>query len=323
MMQSDSLPIREALRRAFCTALFLAAGTLAAPAADPVFPPGSRIGLTPPSGFVVSNVFRGFEDRDNKALILIFELPAAAFAEIGKSTSIEAVRKQGLSIEKREDLDLPGGKAVLFSGTEEAGGIKARKWLMFVGGAGFTAAVNVQVPETAKDVYPDAAIRTALESIATRANPIQEQLGLLPFHVSDLSGFEVTEVTETRTLVLAEPGKQGAEIVTAPHMLLGALMVPSVAAEERANFAREALSGLVAFKEMRVTYAEPLRLGGQQGFEIRADAKHTQSGTDVSIVQWVRFGTGGVLRIIGITPKDQWAAAFPRFRTVRDSIVTR
>ncbi len=38
------------------------------------------------------------------------------------------------------------------------------------------------------------------------------------------------------------------------------------------------------------------------------------------MVQWVRFGSGGFLRIIGVAPKEQWDTLFPRFRAVRDAI---
>ena len=41
------------------------------------------------------------------------------------------------------------------------------------------------------------------------------------------------------------------------------------------------------------------------------------SGT---VVQWLRFGGPQMLRIVGSAPRDQWPAAFPRFRAVRDGI---
>jgi hypothetical protein len=39
------------------------------------------------------------------------------------------------------------------------------------------------------------------------------------------------------------------------------------------------------------------------------------------VVQWIRFSNGGAsLRIIASAPRDQWSAAFTRFRAVRDGI---
>lgn len=303
-------------------ALGLAAQGLAR-AADATFPPGSRIGLVPPPGFAVGKIFRGFEDRDNKALIVFFELPAEAFAELEKSSTVEAAKKQGLAIDKREEIAIATGKAVLFSGSETADGMKVRKWLLFAPAADFTVAINVQVPEAAKDKYPESAVRTALTSLATRTVPDAERLEMLPFRVDDLANFKVAEVAENRTLVIADdPADRGAA-VNGSYMIVSAAQAPAIPPEERDTFSRQALGGLTAYKEMRVTFAEPIRLGGQQGYEVRVDAKHAKTGTDVTIVQWMRFGTGAVLRIIGVAPKSKWAEDFPRFRAVRDSIAPR
>jgi hypothetical protein len=302
-------------------ALVAAAG-ISARAAEPVFPPASRIGLVPPEGFVVSKTFKGFEDRDRKAMIVLFELPGAAFGEL-ETSSVDSAKKQGLPIDTREDLSLATGKALLFSGSEDVGGVKARKWLMFASAGDFTAGITVQIPDAAKDIYPESAVRAALTSLAVRSVSNEELLGLLPFRIDDLQNFKIAEVAENRTVVIADNPQDGGDKITAPFMIISVAQAPSIPPDERDNFSRQALSGLTAYKDMRVTFAEPIRLGGQQGFEVRVDAKHAKSDADVTIVQWMRFGTGAVLRMIGIAPKDQWAGAFPRFRAVRDSVSAR
>ena len=94
-------------------------------------------------------------------------------------------------------------------------------------------------------------------------------------------------------------------------------------ARDRDQFARDAMSGLPAFKEMRIIGSEPMRIGGQPGHEVRAQAKDVQTGADIEIVQWLRFGTGAYLRILGFAPKDKWADTFTRFRAVRDGLEPR
>jgi hypothetical protein len=79
----------------------------------------------------------------------------------------------------------------------------------------------------------------------------------------------------------------------------------------------EALPGL---KTGRITASEPLRIGGQQGYETRMDAVMTKGDLDVTLVQWLRFGGGAYVRIVGMGPKDKWADVFPRLRAVRDGI---
>ena len=48
-----------------------------------------------------------------------------------------------------------------------------------------------------------------------------------------------------------------------------------------------------------------------------------QTGADIEVVQWLRFGTGAYLRIFGFAPKDKWADTFTRFRAVRDGLEPR
>jgi len=43
----------------------------------------------------------------------------------------------------------------------------------------------------------------------------------------------------------------------------------------------------------------------------------------VSVVQWLRFGSGGYLRVIGVSPSEKWDQFFDRFRAVRDGIDMR
>jgi hypothetical protein len=38
------------------------------------------------------------------------------------------------------------------------------------------------------------------------------------------------------------------------------------------------------------------------------------------VVQWLRFGGGGYLQMIGVARADTWTATLARLRTVRDSV---
>jgi len=66
--------------------------------------------------------------------------------------------------------------------------------------------------------------------------------------------------------------------------------------------------------------SEPLRIGGQLGYQTMAEAKDARSGIDVMVVQWLRFGSGGFLQMIGVARADNWTGFLARIRTVRDSI---
>jgi hypothetical protein len=86
------------------------------------------------------------------------------------------------------------------------------------------------------------------------------------------------------------------------------------------NFARTTFNQIGGISDVRVQDAEPLRLSGQSGYETLAKAKDAAGKTDLMVVQWLRFGTGGYMQMIGTARADIWTDVFMRMRTVRDSI---
>ena len=83
-----------------------AALLLPAAAADAVFPAGSRLGLVPPAGLKAATSFPGFEDQENGVFIRLVALPAETFSEIEKTMTNDALKKQGMTVEKRESMPL-------------------------------------------------------------------------------------------------------------------------------------------------------------------------------------------------------------------------
>src|SRR5262249_25152034 len=187
------------------TVLALSLGSLPAIAADAAYPPGSRIGLAPPAGMVTSKNFFGYEAPSNNAAIILLALPAQAYADLDKSVTADALKRQGVTLETREDVPLSIGKAFLVTGHQEVENNKIRKWILVAGSSALTALVTVQIPDAAKALYPDAAIRAALTTLAIRDTvPVDEQLGLLPFKVNELAGFRVGGVVPGRALMLSD-----------------------------------------------------------------------------------------------------------------------
>jgi hypothetical protein len=293
-------------------------------AEDAQFPLGSRLGLKPPPGLTLSTTFPGFEDRTNNVFIRLIALPDKAFAEIEKTMTNDALKKQGITVEKRESLLLKNGKSLLIIARQEAEGIRFRKWLLVAPLPEVTALVSFEIPQAAKDIYSDAAIRAALTSLTARTSvPVEEQLSLVPFRLGDLAGLRVVAVIPGRAIQLTDGPKNAVDTIDQPHMVIGAVPGGPQQAADRDNFARFALAGLPPLKDMRIISSEAMRIGGQQGHEIRAEGKDAKSGIDVEIVQWLRFGTGAYLRLLGFAPKENWTQTYARFRAVRDGLEPR
>jgi hypothetical protein len=292
--------------------------------AEAVFPLASRIGLVPPAGLKASHTFSGFEDRQNSVFIRLISLPGKAFAEIEKNMTNDALRKQGVSLDQREAFALAAGKAILLTARQRTNSGPIRKWLLIASLGDITALVSFEVPNKSVAHYPEKAIRRALASVTVRASvPVDEKLALLPFKMTEMAGLRLVRVVPGVAIQLTEGPKDTLEALEQAHLVISIAPGGPRRTSDRDTFARAALSGLPPLKAVHIVSAEPMRIEGQPGYEIRAEAKAPKDGTDIQIVQWLRFGAGAYIRILGIAPKQNWTETFMRFRSVRDGLAPR
>jgi hypothetical protein len=312
----------------FAAAFTLMVLALPVRADDATYPLGSRVGLVPPSGMIASETFVGFADPNKDAAILITTLPAAAYSQIERTLDADVLKRQGLTLEKREPVKLGVGKGFILSGRQVADKTHYRKWLLVAAAADFTVLVTVQVPEQ-DNAYPDRVVRAALATLSVRPKvPEAEELGLLPFAVGDLAGFHIDGVLRGRALMLSDSpsestaGPSDAAPTAGPATRLLIAAVPGGPSEpaDHENFARLSFNEIGGIRNVHVTMSEPLRIGGQSGYQTMADAVDVHSGSDVMVVQWLRFGSGGFLQMIGVARADHWPSVLARLRTVRDSV---
>jgi hypothetical protein len=313
---------------AFFLLLTVSLGPVPASAADPVFPVGSRMGFVPPPGFVASQRFPGFENPQARSSIVMATLPPQAYADLEASMATEALKKQGITEDKRETLTLANGKAVLVTGNEQENGQKFRKWILLAQLPEGVALVAVLVPESALKAYPDEVIRASLSSLAVRATvPLDEQIALVPFRLNDLSGLRPVRVLGNTGVVLTDGTKDAPTPNDQPMFAVMIGQGGPEQASDRANFARNLFAGLADVKDVHIINGsgDMLRLGSGtlMTHELQAEAKEAFSDTPMKLVQWVRFGSGTFIRMLGIARADQWSAAYPHFRAVRDGIAPR
>jgi hypothetical protein len=303
----------------------LAVGLLAAvmsPAfgADPVYPPGIRVGMTPLVGLAPAKTFTGFETEDHSVKVLMTELPAAAFAEVET-----AFQSNQTGAAKPESLETAAGKAYYTVESAKNGATNVRRYSMILSGGSFTGYVAAQIPENVSKIYTDDAMRQMFASAAIRKEvPIEEQLGLLPFKMTELGSFKSVHTLAPGAAILLSDSDDDAGIDKIAFMVIGSIASAPAQPEDRGRFAEQAAATIPGLREARITMSEPLRIEGSPGYETRIDAVSGKAGTPVTVVQWLRFGSANsVLRIIASAPRDEWPKAFPRFRAVRDGIEPR
>ncbi len=291
-------------------------------AADPIYPPGSRLGLVPLVGLSPAKSFLGFETEDHRVKVLIAELPAAAYREV--ETTFKA-HPNGVDGIKSETVKTAAGPAYYTMETVRDGATSVRRYSMILSGGSFSGFVAVEVPENAGKIYTDDAIRTMFASIGVRQEvPPDEQLGTLPFKVTERGGFKSVRTLAPGAAVMLTDSSEVLDIEKGPFMVLGLVGSVPDKPDDRARYAEQAARLIPGLREARITMSEPIRIDSTPGFETRIDAVSGKDATPVTVVQWLRFGSGaGAIRVIGSAPRDQWSDAFPRFRSVRDGVQPR
>jgi len=209
---------------------------------------------------------------------------------------------------------------------EEENGRKFRKW-MFLGevpeGVALTA---VRIPESGLKTYSDEVIMASLQTLAIRPFvPMEEQLGVMPFKFTELSGLRPIRTIGNNGVFLTDGPKDTSDATEQPAFVVqvgpGGPEQPS----DRANFARNLFSGLADYKNVKIISGDMLRLGGGSSptHELQAEATDDRANTPMKLVQWIRFSPGGFVRMVGVARADQWGKAFTRFRAVRDGVAPR
>jgi hypothetical protein len=289
-------------------------------AADTVFPAGVRVGITPLVGLVGARTFVGFETEDHGVKVLMAELPPEAYNEVVTAFKANPAGTNGI---KPESIETSAGVAYYTAENARNGATSVRRYSMILPGGAFSGYIAVQVPENASRIYTDDAIRQMFASAAVRKQvPVEEQLGLLPFKISELGDFKNVRTLAVGSAVLLADGEENSSVEVTPFMVLSLMGSAPAQPDDRGRFAQEAAISIPGVREARMTMSEAVRIEGMPGYETRIDGISGKD-TPVTVVQWLRFGGPTTLRIIGSAPRDQWAKAFPRFRTVRDGIQPR
>jgi len=303
----------------FALVAVLALFAAGAAAAEPTFPPGSRVGLTPPKDMVLSKRFSGFENPGKVASITFMEMPPEAYEQLEKGMNDEALKRQGITVHARETLSLGGKPAFLIAGEQAAGPTKLRKWMFAVADPSATVLITAQ---SALDGYSDAEMKQAFTAVALRAPlPLEEQIAALPFKLTDRAGFRAVRVLNGSAVLLTDGPLDVVKQAEQPVLIVASSFAPPPPAPEaREQLARTALVTTQAVKDWAVERSQGFRQNGQDWHEIVARGTDAESGKPIVLMQTIRFAPNRYVRMVGIAAADQRDAALPRFRAVIDSV---
>jgi len=290
--------------------------------AEPVYLPGSQVGIELLPGLTRDPAAPRFRDERQDATLVVMELPGPAYEEVSRGL-FTAESEPNVTVIKREAFAFSSGMGFLAEIRLKPKDATAwrHKWLLLARAVEGepTALVTFDIPDSASNAFPDQQVRAMFASLRFRPPPIEEQLGLLPVVLTNRAGFRVVRVHPLLGILLTDgPQDQGAR---QPTVLVSFGPQAPSNPNDRMTIAQELLRGF-GIPELRITSAETIRLKNQPVYEVRAEARDP-TGVELAVIQWMRFSETSFLRIVATAPKDDWEAAFPRFRAIRDGIEPR
>lgn len=310
--------------RALALVLSLA-GAQAGAAAEPAFPPGSRIGMTPLPELAPSKRFTGFEDPAGGIAFTFVEMAPEAYRELASGFTAERLNEQGVTLQSREELEIGGRKAVLVVGGQKLGEVAVRKWLLVVEDPTMTGFVIAQaLPQGLPQgrSRSDAEIKAALATVAIRPPlALEDRLAALPFRVTERSGFRPVRVMAGNALFLTDGPSDVVAKAEQPVVILAKSTSPAPPpGPQRDAFARQALLANSLFKELVLERAQGFRQKGADWHEIVARGVDSASGEPVVLTQTIRFAPDSYVRMLGVVKADGRDGALPRFRALFDGV---
>lgn len=303
-MQRESVkPQRKLLRLLVGMAVMLACSlpALLARADDAVFPPGSRIGLTPPAGLVLSSDFTGFMDQEASTSILIASMPKDAFGEVVAGMTAERLATQGMTLVGPCDNVTTSVESRCFRVTQTAGDLLFQKWLLVARFESETAMIVVNLPDVVMTdgIYSAAAMETALSSLAYSETLASDPLDALPFTIE-----EGELLTFKRTLGGSSAAYVGVPVAGYPQpiWIVASSLDDSAPAREVA-FSRMAFQQITGLSEAEVTDETPYASAGLEGHILEGKGTDEESGSALYVYQAVLVDAGGkYYRLVGLVP---------------------
>ncbi len=298
----------------------LAGGSAAAK--EPVFPPGSRIGLVPPDDMVLARGLTGFRNTTTGAAILAVEMPADAYPSLAAGFTEQGLRQQGFAETRRSVVEIAGGPAALLvTGQQVENGRSVPKSVLLTADPTFTALVIGQLPQGSSEAEI-AAVETALRSVTLRPPlGLEQQIAALPFRLRDVAGFRPIRALAGNSLLLTEGPSDVIRVASQPVLIVAQSFGPAPPAAAREAFARQALTSNTFIRDAVLERSQGFRQGGSEWHEIVAKAKETSSGQDVVVMQTIRFEPDSYIRAVGMVRPESRDDILPRFRRVVDGLL--
>ena len=270
--------------------------------------PGTKCSLIPPAGFVAATTFSGFQDAETGASIMINELPAPYQSMVDGFTA-EALQSRGMTLTKKQTIDLNGAKATLLNLTQSANGTTYLKQMLIFGDAKGTVLVNGIYPEASKEI--EAKINEALLSTVYNQAQNDNPLEAASFTIDTKdTEFKIIKYM-SGSLLYSTDGK----IPTEKPTLIVGNSIAKAPSQNQKKYSEERLKKLPRGEQNVIKEINEITIDNLKGYEIVANGKTKDDKAEL-IYQVMLFDENGDYYIIIGQTKEDFDKYLENFRKV-------
>ncbi|MEZ5853476.1 MAG: hypothetical protein R3D67_01545 [Hyphomicrobiaceae bacterium] len=301
----------------FCFAIALASPEMALARVEKAA--SSRVSMDIPAGYEQSPLFSGFVNKEEGVSIVVVEMPDAAYDQVAKGLTADALAAKGLRNAKVITLSRPPPYVFMRAEQKTPEG-DYDKLMLVLRERGTTALVtaNIRKTELATGPETEKQVQGILASARITADPAPPRkvytLGYLgPFKPADT----ILGTTQAYTL----DGKIEPERKDVPRAIL--IVAPSL--DRRPvppddKYAEKLLEGLPGLTGFKIHERSIRRIASLEAVELTATAHDKDQKGKVFVYQALLLGSqGGYYRIVGQAPLADSEALMPVFRKIAES----
>jgi len=276
--------------------------------------PGTKVRLTPPTGFSLAQQYPGFEREAEQASIMVTELPGPA-ADMLRAMTTQALASRGMILIAAHDELINGMPARLLNVRQKTASADVLKWMLIAGDPTMTIMIVGTFPAGSSPSTGTAIQHSLLSTSWGSAAP--NAFEGLPFRVTPTSKLKLARRV-SNMLTFTESGTMGSPGSAEALYLVGH------------SIGRGQLGDLRSFSEARAKQTtltkgvghfagRMLQVDRLDAYELEADAFDARSGAPLRLYQVIIPDETGYFIVQGLTRADRAGELFLEFRAITAS----
>jgi len=278
--------------------------------------PAAGVKLIQPKSFEIASDYYGFQYIDAGASVMVSMIPGP-YTESTSGFTADQAGARGMELISKETLEIEGMSGMLISVAQNAHDIDFEKWILVFGDENTTRMVVAAYPLMFKEDFSDLLKATVLSAKLVDISPptVGADVG---FTIVASDKLTLVESIGMKLLAYTKDGVIPAPSPEDPLFIAGP-SIAEVPIDNEKEYAIARLYGTANTNVISVVSTEAVTIGGLKGYEIIANAEHSESGIPLLLYQVMLFDEGFYILmqgLVGFTLVDNY---LPEFKSMAHS----